>query len=145
MPWKVNGKTPLGFSLAAGQNDRAIGKYVDSREIPEDMEDDHLDDDIVDEDGDEYESLIHVDAPLDLSSFPDTEDLNLISESNAINFLRLKFDGLKDITASIEILNVLEPDSIDFEDFESFNVFRYSNTTDQLYNSEPFILGSESP
>ena len=42
MPWKVDGMTLLGFSLAAEEDSRAIGKYVDSREIPEDIEDDHL-------------------------------------------------------------------------------------------------------
>ena len=63
---------------------------------------------------DDYESLIHVDAPLDVSSFPDTEDLNFISESNSQNFLRFKFGELEDISAKIEILNMINQNSTDF-------------------------------
>ena len=89
MPWKVDGMTLLGFNLAATLDSRAIGKYVDSREIPEG-------------------------APSDLSSFPDTEDLNFISESNSQNFLRFKFEGLEDVSAKIEILNMVNQNSTDF-------------------------------
>jgi len=112
MPWKLDGMTLLGFSLAAEEDSRAIGKYVDSREIPEDMDDDHLgEDELI---FDDYESLIHVDAPSDLSSFPDTEDLNFISESNSQNFLRFKFGELEDISAKIEIMNMINQNSTDF-------------------------------
>jgi hypothetical protein len=34
--------------------------------------------------------------------------------------------------------------SVEFLDFDSYNIFRYSNNTDLLYQSESFLLGSES-
>jgi hypothetical protein len=44
MPWKVDGKSVVGFDLAAYENSRAIGKHVDSRDILEGLELDHIDD-----------------------------------------------------------------------------------------------------
>lgn len=139
MDWKLDGYTLVGLSLNVDEGSTAIGKYVDSRDITDEMLDDHIDD------GDDEASLIHVDAPSDLSPFPDSEVLKFISETNANNFIRLRFNGLSDIIAKFEIINVYDKTETYFEDFDSYNILRYSNNTDQLYRSEEFTIGLESP
>ena len=88
---------------------------------------------------------MYADDPADLSPFPDTESLKFVSESNYQNILRFKFGEITGIPITLEIYNVYEAASIEFKTYFDYYAFIYSNKTDQVYQSEEFMLGSESP